>query len=155
MINCPNCGKKLSLFTKKFYIYPAQNNKLKLADERVICKDCHTKSGCEYYDNNDLEKIKKFTIDFTTCKFDRALKILESISNKDNKTFWYNKGLALRQKTLEMVSKKIKQVTQMADVKDKEIIDLYRESTKCFEKAILIDTHYTKAWYWRGRTLLD
>ena len=50
MINCSKCGKKLSFLRKKLYIYPAQNSKLELADEKVVCKDCHKKSGCESYD---------------------------------------------------------------------------------------------------------
>jgi tetratricopeptide (TPR) repeat protein len=131
VVRCAKCGKKLGILSKKYYIYPGKKKgSFEVTDEKVVCKKC-LEEHSSIWDKNDEAKLKDFFELVIREKGKEALKVLDSISAKHNSSFWYNRGLVLKE------------------------LHKFEEALKCFDEALLLDTYYTKAWYWKGRILID
>ena len=131
MAQCEECGRNINFRSKKYYIYPAKKKgSLEITQATIICKDCISKylTGS---DKSGLDKRKKAVILFAKKNFKEALKVLESVFDKESKSDWYSKGNILHN------------------------LGNAEEALECYDEALFLDTHYIKAWYRKGQTLLS
>jgi tetratricopeptide (TPR) repeat protein len=126
-MNCNTCKKNL-FFNTKYYSYPGnKKDKFKVTSEKIECGECFSK-------NHRIKEIgSKDSINLTKMmlaeEYKEALKLLNSLFDKNDSTNWYNKGNILLN------------------------LNKPKEALKCYECALMIDTHYIKAWYRRGYIL--
>ena len=124
MVKCNTCKKSI-FFGKKCYSYPGnKKDPLKITPEKVECWKCFTR------EMNKDERPTKITLEITSLMskgdYKEALKILNGIFDKNLQTDWYSKGNLLQN------------------------LNKRGEALKCYDQALKIDTHYTKAWYRKG-----
>jgi tetratricopeptide (TPR) repeat protein len=131
MAQCEYCGRNINFRSKKYYIYPAKRKgSLEITQATIICKDCISK----YFtgsDKSELDKRRNALILFAEKNFKEALKVLESVFDKESESDWYSKGNILH---------------NLGDVE---------EALECYDEALFLDTHYIKAWYRKGHVLLS
>lgn len=129
-MKCEKCGKSLLLFRKKFYDYGGKKKaSFEITDAKTYCKACFYSFHSD--EERKAEVIGNWIIKMREQEYQDALKDLEKYFDKRRKDDWYNKGNILRNLK-----------------KDKEAI-------KCYDEALLIDTHYVKAWYRKGQLLYE
>jgi tetratricopeptide (TPR) repeat protein len=126
---CNICNKKMSILSKKFYAYFGKSKgSLEITEEKIICSQCaekYRKSITKNFNENlEFTKLKLINKDLA-----KALEKLNEIFDENDLTHWYNKGNTL----LDM--------------------DRLEEALNCYDEALFIDTHYTKAWFRKGQTL--
>ncbi len=127
MFKCKTCKKNI-FFGKKCYSYPGnKKDLLKITSEKVECKGCFS----ENFSKNiiDEDEIANLLLMMKDERYKEALKILEKIFNKDSSADWYSKGNIYNN------------------------LNQPEKALKCYDGALLIDTHYVKAWYRKGLIL--
>ena len=129
MANCEQCEKKMSVLSKKYYVYFGKTKgSLEITEEKIICSQCAEKYMKSY--NKNFDEMLEFTkLKLVNKDFTKALEKLNEIFDENDSTHWYNKGNIL--------------------------LDLNRlkEALNCYDEALFLDTHYVKAWFRKGETL--
>jgi tetratricopeptide (TPR) repeat protein len=131
MIKCDTCGKKL-VFKKRYFIYPGgRKGSLKITDEKMVCMDCFIQysSGINVSESDERPAFSRALV---KKNYKEALRILDETFDEKNPSDWYIRGNLL---------KKLKKSP--------------KESIKCYDEALLLDTHYIKAWYRKGHILFS
>ena len=129
MAQCEYCGRNINFLSKKYYVYPAKmKGSLEITQATIICKDCISKylTGS---DKSEFDKRSNIAILIVKKDFKEALKVLESVFDKENEADWYSKGNIL---------------LNLGDA---------GEALECYDEALFLDTHYIKAWYRKGHVL--
>ncbi|GEM_PF-2565894 len=129
MKTCNTCKKKLILPRKYCYFsYPGtKKSSLRITEERIECGKCFYSHFSEDYDD---DKNTELALTFHKKDFKTALKIHNKIFQKNRPGDWYSRGNILQG------------------------LNRTAEALKCYDEALLLDTHYVKAWYRKGWLLL-
>jgi len=148
MVICSNCNKKIGFFSKKYFIYPGTKiGSFEITGEKIVCNGCLGNLLFPASKASD-ETFLNYVLFLANNKFDDALKELEKI-DKRRPDYWYNKGLFLKDRISDKIARgKLKYGSQ-------EHLKKTVDAISYFDEALLRDTHYTKAWYYKGRLLID
>ena len=119
---CCRCGKPVGILWNSF-TYPGKvKGSVELTDAQPICQSCLDQRD-DYTHAGELANV-------WTClrenDFDRAVEIIKSFFNKNNEYHHYNLGHIYFSR------------------------GWLRDAMECFDNALLLNTHYIKAWYWKG-----
>ena len=132
-INCQECGK---LVEKSYYDYRGKKKgAFEITSEKILCEACFSKLHNKAHspDNNGLIAISSKVILAMRNRDEKELKAalvaFDKIFNKDIAEDWYTKANIVAN------------------------LHKYDESVKCYDEALFLDTHYTKAWYRKGAIL--
>ena len=122
---CCRCGKPVGILWDSF-TYPGKvKGSLELTSAQPICQSCLDQRD-DYAHAGELANIATSLGD---NDYDRAVEIIKSIFTKNNEYHHYNLGHIYFSK------------------------GWLRDAVDCFNNAILLNTHYIKAWYWKGHIL--
>lgn len=128
-IKCSKCGK---ISDKAFYDYPGKKKgSLEITQEEVLCSDCWSK----VHQMSDTDPKKSADIILAMQlkdpkKLKAALKELDSTGSETDQTYYYTRANVLAN------------------------MGQHEEALENYDDAILLDTHYIKAWYRKGWMLL-
>ena len=121
---CYKCGHLILL--NPHIVYPGvEKGSFEITGAKKLCESCTSKIR----DDTHAKEFADISICIKEKRFDDGIKIIQSIFNKDSDSHWYNLGNLYNSKL------------QLSDALD------------CYENALLLNTHYIKAWFRKGTIL--
>ena len=132
-MKCQECGK---LIEKPYYDYRGKKKgDFEITSEKILCEACFSKLYYKAHtaDDKELITITSKAILAMRNKDEKELKAslveFDKIFNRSIAGGWYTKA--------NLVAN----------------LHKYPDAIKCYDEALFLDTHYTKAWYRKGAIL--
>lgn len=124
---CLRCGSPIGSDCTTVRYPGKTKGSYELTDPKPICQPCIAQI---HTDDEHVEEIKSLALSIRDEDHDKAIQILKSIFNSNDEAHYYNLGNQYLNK------------------------GMLSEALDCFDNALLLDTHYVKAWYRKGSTLM-